>query len=154
LSAAGVSFERESDLETANQFLPDRLSTGHAQEMQKAGGWRRVVLRLTNWEAHEVTQSAAQIKIRFSRILSGIRMARGSGAAWLTRQAGRKGDPFGKLRAGSSLRLKDGCAQDDQDNDKNAPAQSERAGKTFSFCSEECRKRFEQSPEQYAERVA
>jgi hypothetical protein len=32
------------------------------------------------------------------------------------RQAGREGDPFGKLRAGSSLRLKNGCAQDGKDN--------------------------------------
>ncbi|MGA7907459.1 MAG: aminotransferase class I/II-fold pyridoxal phosphate-dependent enzyme [Candidatus Sulfotelmatobacter sp.] len=38
----------------------------------------------------------------------------GSDAAWLTRQEGDAGDPFGvRLRAGSSLRLKNGCAQDD-----------------------------------------
>jgi hypothetical protein len=34
-------------------------------------------------------------------------------AAWLAHEAGSAGDPFGRLRAGSSLRLKDGYAQDD-----------------------------------------
>jgi YHS domain-containing protein len=39
-------------------------------------------------------------------------------------------------------------------DEKNAPAKSEYNGKTFTFCSEECKKRFDQSPEQYAQRVA
>ena len=39
-------------------------------------------------------------------------------------------------------------------DEKNAPARSEYNGKTFTFCSEECKKRFDQSPEQYAQRVA
>jgi Cu+-exporting ATPase len=39
-------------------------------------------------------------------------------------------------------------------DDKHPPAQAEYAGKTYGFCSEGCRKKFEQSPEQYAQRVA
>jgi YHS domain-containing protein len=39
-------------------------------------------------------------------------------------------------------------------DEKNAPAETEFAGKKFSFCSEQCRARFEQNPEQYAQRIA
>jgi len=39
------------------------------------------------------------------------------------------------------------------DENKGA-VQTEYNGKTFSFCSEECKKRFDQNPEQYAQRVA
>lgn len=39
-------------------------------------------------------------------------------------------------------------------DENNAKAQTEFNGKTYSFCSDECRKQFEKSPEQYATRVA
>ncbi|HTC57674.1 MAG TPA: YHS domain-containing protein [Candidatus Sulfotelmatobacter sp.] len=39
-------------------------------------------------------------------------------------------------------------------DENKAAAQTEYNGKTFSFCSEDCKKRFDQSPEQYAQRVA
>jgi len=39
-------------------------------------------------------------------------------------------------------------------DENNAKAQTEFNGKTYSFCSDECRRQFEKSPEQYATRVA
>ena len=39
-------------------------------------------------------------------------------------------------------------------DENKAAAQTEYNGKTFNFCSENCKKRFDQSPEQYAQRVA
>jgi release factor glutamine methyltransferase len=49
-------------------------------------------------------------------------------ADWLTRGIRREGDPFGKLRAGSSLRPKGGSAQDDKNaDDKNAEVRGLRS---------------------------
>ena len=39
-------------------------------------------------------------------------------------------------------------------DENQAPAQTQFAGKKYSFCSEECRKEFEKSPEEYVQRVA
>jgi len=39
-------------------------------------------------------------------------------------------------------------------DENKAAGQTEYNGKTFSFCSEDCKKRFEESPEHYAQRVA
>ena len=39
-------------------------------------------------------------------------------------------------------------------DENNAPAQTQFAGKKYSFCSEECRKKFEQNPEEYAQTAA
>ena len=37
-----------------------------------------------------------------------------------------------------------------QVDDKNAAARSEHEGETYYFCSEGCKKRFDENPEQYA----
>jgi YHS domain-containing protein len=39
-------------------------------------------------------------------------------------------------------------------DENSAPAHTQFAGKKYSFCSEECRKKFEQNPEQYAQTAA
>ena len=39
-------------------------------------------------------------------------------------------------------------------DEQTAAAQSQYGGKKYNFCSEECKKKFEQSPEQYAKSVA
>jgi YHS domain-containing protein len=39
-------------------------------------------------------------------------------------------------------------------NDKNAEFQTQFAGKKYFFCSEECRKEFEQQPNEYVETAA
>jgi Cu+-exporting ATPase len=39
-------------------------------------------------------------------------------------------------------------------DEKTAPAHSQYAGKNYSFCSDDCRKKFEKSPEQYAQSAA
>ncbi len=38
-------------------------------------------------------------------------------------------------------------------DEKNAKAQSQYGGKKYRFCSEECKEKFEQHPEQYAQSV-
>jgi Cu+-exporting ATPase len=39
-------------------------------------------------------------------------------------------------------------------DEKNAPAETYFAGKKYSFCSEQCRDKFERSPEQFVENAA
>jgi YHS domain-containing protein len=39
-------------------------------------------------------------------------------------------------------------------DEKNAKAQTQFNGKTYSFCSDECRQKFDKNPEEYAQRVA
>jgi YHS domain-containing protein len=39
-------------------------------------------------------------------------------------------------------------------DEKTAPASTQFAGKKYSFCSEECRGKFEKSPEQYVQTAA
>lgn len=39
-------------------------------------------------------------------------------------------------------------------DEKNAQAQSQYGGKTYSFCSEDCRRKFDEKPEQYAKSAA
>ena len=39
-------------------------------------------------------------------------------------------------------------------DENSAKAQTQFAGKKYSFCSEDCRKKFEQSPEQYVQSAA
>jgi YHS domain-containing protein len=41
-----------------------------------------------------------------------------------------------------------------QVDETKAPAQTMFAGKKYSFCSEECRKEFEQNPEEYVQTAA
>jgi Cu+-exporting ATPase len=39
-------------------------------------------------------------------------------------------------------------------DENNPPSQTQFAGKKYSFCSEQCRDKFERNPEEYAQRVA
>jgi P-type Cu+ transporter len=39
-------------------------------------------------------------------------------------------------------------------DEKSAQAQTQYAGRNYSFCSEECKKEFEEHPEQYAHTAA
>ena len=39
-------------------------------------------------------------------------------------------------------------------DENNAPAETQLAGKNYSFCSEQCKDKFERSPEQYVENAA
>jgi Cu+-exporting ATPase len=39
-------------------------------------------------------------------------------------------------------------------DENNAKSSSQYQGKTYSFCSDECRQQFEKNPEQYAQRSA
>jgi P-type Cu+ transporter len=39
-------------------------------------------------------------------------------------------------------------------NEKEAPARSEHGGHTYYFCSAECKRKFEESPEFYARRAS
>lgn len=41
-----------------------------------------------------------------------------------------------------------------QVDDKNAEFQTQHGGKKYSFCSEDCKRKFEQHPEQYAQTAA
>jgi Cu+-exporting ATPase len=39
-------------------------------------------------------------------------------------------------------------------DENNAKAQSQYQGETYNFCSDDCRKKFEQNPEQFARAAA
>jgi Cu+-exporting ATPase len=39
-------------------------------------------------------------------------------------------------------------------DENNAPAHSELGGKKYSFCSQQCKDKFDRSPEQYVENAA
>lgn len=41
-----------------------------------------------------------------------------------------------------------------QVNEQNAEASTEHQGRTYHFCSEECKDQFEQNPEQYSRQTA